>query len=132
MFAKIVVFSGLLAIVLSAPAEPEPVPIISQNSDIQPDGSFKWDFESADGTKQEQSGAIKAGAEPDETVSAVAGSVSWTDPDGQKHELNYVADENGFQPQGADVPVAPEIPAQIARALEWIANHPEPEEPAKQ
>ena len=54
--------------------------------------------------------------------------MAWTDPEGGKHQLSYVADENGFQPQGADVPVAPEVPAQIARALEWIAQHPEPEQ----
>lgn len=135
MFGKVLfVFSGLLAVVLSAPpAQPaaEPVPIVGQSSDIQPDGSFKWDFESGDGTKQSQSGALKAGEKPDEPIAAVEGAVSWVDPEGNAHELKYIADENGFQPQGADVPVPPEVPAQIARALEYIAAHPEPEEPVE-
>lgn len=126
MFSKLVVFTGLLAVVLCAPAEPEPVAIISQNSDIQPDGTFQWTYESADGTKQEQNGSPKQ-VDKDDVAEVVQGAVSWTDPEGGKHELSYVADENGFQPQSADVPVAPEVPAQIARALEWIAAHPEPE-----
>lgn len=48
-------------VVLGAPQQPtkEPVPIISQESDIQPDGTFKWSFESGDGTKAEQSGQPK-------------------------------------------------------------------------
>ncbi|CAG9769048.1 unnamed protein product [Ceutorhynchus assimilis] len=125
MFSKIVIFSGLVAIVLSAPTQ-EPVAIVSQDSDIHPDGTFQWGYESADGTKQEQNGAPKP--VDDEIAEVVQGSVSWTDPEGGKHELRYIADENGFQPQGADVPVAPEIPAQIVRALEWNAAHPEQEE----
>lgn len=123
MISKVLVFSSLLALALSAPAQ-EPVAIVSQDSDIQPDGTFQWTYESADGTKQQQNGAPKPVDK--EVAEVLQGAVSWTDPEGGKHELSYVADENGFQPQGADVPVPPEVPAQIARALEWIAAHPEP------
>ncbi|KAF7286197.1 hypothetical protein GWI33_007157 [Rhynchophorus ferrugineus] len=127
MFAKIAVFSGLLALVLSAavPAQ-EPVPILSQSADIQPEGSFQWSYESGDGTKQEQSAIVRQVGE--ESVPAVQGSASWVDAEGVAHELRYVADENGYQPQSSDLPVAPEVPAQIARALQWIAAHPAPVE----
>ncbi|KAF7276833.1 hypothetical protein GWI33_009736 [Rhynchophorus ferrugineus] len=127
MFAKIAVFSGLLAVVLSAavPAQ-EPVPIVSQSADIQPEGSFQWSYESGDGTKQEQSAVVRQVGE--ESVPAVQGSASWVDAEGVAHELRYVADENGYQPQSSDLPVAPEVPAQIARALQWIAAHPAPVE----
>ncbi|KAL7734130.1 hypothetical protein ACLKA6_011810 [Drosophila palustris] len=38
----------------------------------------------------------------------VHGSYSWVDEKtGEKFTVNYVADENGFQPQGAHLPVAP-------------------------
>ncbi|KAF7286193.1 hypothetical protein GWI33_007153 [Rhynchophorus ferrugineus] len=128
MYGKILVISGLMAFVYSAalPENKEPVPIVAQESDIQPDGSFKWSFESGDGTKLEQSGAPKQAENG--TIEALQGSVSWTDPEGGLHSLTYTADENGFQPQGSDVPVAPEVPAAIARALEYIAAHP----PAKE
>ncbi|XP_050299918.1 endocuticle structural glycoprotein ABD-4-like [Anthonomus grandis grandis] len=130
MISEIVAFSCILVAVLAAPPAAEPVAIVVQNSDIQPDGSFQWNFEAADGTKQEQSGALKAGATPEDSIATVQGAIAWVDPEGNQHELKYVADENGFQPQGADLPVPPEIPAQIARALEYIAAHPQPEENA--
>lgn len=53
------VFFTVLGCVLAAPAEQEPVAILAQESDIQPDGSFKWSFETADGVKQEQTGQPK-------------------------------------------------------------------------
>lgn len=56
---EIFVFLGLVAIAYCAPAEPEPVPIVAQVSDIQPDGAFKWSFETGDGAKQEQTGELK-------------------------------------------------------------------------
>ncbi|XP_050300042.1 endocuticle structural glycoprotein SgAbd-3-like [Anthonomus grandis grandis] len=99
------------------------VPIISQESDIQPDGSFKWSFEAGDGTKAEQSGQPKQIEK--ETPVVMQGSASWTDNEGGNHQLTYVADENGYQPQSNDLPIAPEIPAAIQRALEWNAAHPE-------
>ncbi|KAL1513531.1 hypothetical protein ABEB36_002932 [Hypothenemus hampei] len=101
----------------------EPVPIISQESDIQPDGTFKWSFETGDGTKAEQSGQPKQIEQ--ETPVIVQGSASWTDNEGNQHQLTYTADENGYQPQSPDIPVAPEIPAAIQRALEYNAAHPE-------
>ncbi|KAH1001916.1 endocuticle structural glycoprotein ABD-4 [Dendroctonus ponderosae] len=125
MFSCQVAFVLLAAVcaVLGAPQNKEPVPIISQESDIQPDGTFKWSFESGDGTKAEQSGQPKQVEQ--ETPLVYQGSASWTDNEGTQHQLTYIADENGYQPQSPDIPVAPEIPAAIQRALEYNAAHPE-------
>ncbi|XP_076256899.1 larval cuticle protein 1-like isoform X1 [Rhynchophorus ferrugineus] len=125
MNSLLVSFIGLLCVaaVLSAPAENEPVPIVAQESDIQPDGTFKWSFETGDGVKVEQTGQPKQIDQ--ETAVVLQGSASWTDNEGNPHQLTYVADENGYQPQSADIPVAPEVPPAIARALEYNAAHPE-------
>lgn len=35
------------------------------------------------------------------------GEFVYTSPEGQQIRTSYIADENGFQPQGAHLPVAP-------------------------
>ncbi|XP_066148829.1 endocuticle structural glycoprotein SgAbd-4-like [Euwallacea fornicatus] len=121
-------FLALAAFAYSAPPN-EPVSILSQSSDVQPNGTFQWGFETADGTKQDQQGVLKPAENG--TVEVLQGAAAWSDPEGGKHELVYVADENGYQPQGSDIPVSPKIPAPIARALEWIAAHPQSENQEK-
>lgn len=124
MFSKIVVLTGLLAVALSLPQQQ--VPIVSQSEDISPDGSFQWSYQSGDGSSQQQAGQLKQlGHDAGEVIQ---GSAGWTDPEGGQHQLTYIADENGYQPQSADLPVGPEIPAAILRSLEWIAAHPQPQQ----
>lgn len=41
--------------------------------------------------------------------------------------MSYVADENGYQPSGNAIPQPPPLPPLIARALAWIAAHPQPQ-----
>lgn len=61
--------------------------------------------ETSDGfAKQESGKLINAGTE-NEAI-AVTGSFSYTGPDGVVYTVTYVADENGFQPQGAHIPQA--------------------------
>ncbi|XP_055599749.1 endocuticle structural glycoprotein SgAbd-3-like [Uranotaenia lowii] len=93
--------------------------IVSQTSDIQPDGSFQYAFETGNGIKVEDQGTIKEVRVPktDETgrtigedvvpVAVQTGSFQYTAPDGQIYTLRYIADENGFQPQADHLPAAP-------------------------
>ncbi|XP_013116553.1 larval cuticle protein 65Ag1-like [Stomoxys calcitrans] len=97
----IIVFVALFAIALAAPAE---VAIVKSESDVGPD-SFSYAYETSDGTKSEASGnVIHAGTE--EEGIAIKGSFSFVADDGQTYTVNYIADDNGFQPQGAHLPVA--------------------------
>lgn len=60
-------------------------------------------YETSDGiTRQEQAELKNAGTEQE--ALSVRGSVSWVAPDGQTYTLHYIADENGFQPQGDHLP----------------------------
>jgi len=66
-----------------------------------------YSFETSDGNKQDAQGELKNPGSEDEAIS-VKGSFSFVADDGQTYTVNYIADENGFQPQGAHLPVAPE------------------------
>lgn len=89
-------------------------------------------METENGIHQEESGQLKG---PDNI--AVRGSYSYTGSDGVQYAVEYIADENGFQPLGQHLPTAPPVPEAILRSLEQNAAagndnddgqyHPEPE-----
>ncbi|XP_042858537.1 endocuticle structural glycoprotein SgAbd-2-like [Penaeus japonicus] len=105
----------------SAPrSAPGPVVPILVDDRVHPDaGAYSFNVETGDGISRQESGSpVPAKEGP---VTAMSGSYSFTLPDGQLFELRYVADENGFQPQSAFLPVAPAFPHPIpAHALEQI------------
>ncbi|XP_063608426.1 cuticle protein AM1199-like [Penaeus indicus] len=100
----------------SAPRTSAPVqqiPII-RNERVHPaaDGTYSFDVETGDGIVRHESGG-PGGAQQ--------GTVSFTFPDGQVFDLQFVADVNGYQPQSPFLPVAPAFPHPIpAHALEQI------------
>ena len=56
-------------------------------------------------SRQEQAELKNVGTENEALV--VRGTISWTAPDGVVYTLNYVADENGFRPEGEHLPKVP-------------------------
>ncbi|XP_042856163.1 cuticle protein AM1199-like [Penaeus japonicus] len=105
----------------SAPrSAPGPVVPILVDDRVHPDaGAYSFNVETGDGISRQESGSpVPAKEGP---VTAMSGSYSFTLPDGQLFELRFVADENGFQPQSAFLPVAPAFPHPIpAHALRQI------------
>lgn len=105
------IFAVLIAVALAAPPPAAPsssdkdTVIQKLESDVGIDG-YKFAYETSDGVAREESAQLKNIA-PDVDALQVQGTVSWTAPDGQKFTVRYVADENGFQPQGDHLPVAP-------------------------
>ena len=66
--------------------------------------NYQYSYELSDGQQKEESAELRnAGTDAEALV--VRGSFSWVDADGQQHRIDYTADENGFHPVGADVPV---------------------------
>ncbi|KAF3423765.1 hypothetical protein E2986_11782 [Frieseomelitta varia] len=118
---------ALASCVAAAPAE-EVIPIVSQSQEgPNPDGSYKWSYESGNGIKAQEEGHLENAGQENEAMNA-QGSFSYPGDDGQQISLTYVANEEGFQPQGAHLPTTPEIPPLIQKALEWIAAHPSKED----
>lgn len=133
MNAALVYVILLVACANAAPLDQQQqvIPIVSQTQEgPNPDGSYKWAFESGNGIKANEEGQVKNGGGEDAAMQA-QGGYSYKGDDGVDIVLTYVADENGFQPQGAHLPTPPPIPEAIQRALEWNAAHPEPEEKNK-
>jgi hypothetical protein len=68
-------------------------------------------FESEDGVKVDQSGSQKQvdPKDPESIGTVMKGSYSYTAPDGKVYTVTWVADENGYQPSAAHLPVAPVV-----------------------
>lgn len=90
----------------------------SLSSNVNQDGSYNYQFDTTNGIAQQESGVGGQYA---------SGQYAYYSPEGELIQLTYVADANGFQPQGAHLPTPPPIPSQIARALEYIRLHPNPD-----
>lgn len=104
----------------------EPVPIVRAHAEVNHDGSWVNSYETGNGIVAEEQGVLK-NAGTDNEAQSVSGQFSYTAPDGTVVKMSYVADENGFVPQGDHLPVAPPVPDAILKALAWIAAHPQKE-----
>ncbi|XP_060651812.1 larval cuticle protein 1-like [Drosophila nasuta] len=106
----------ICAIVGLAAAFPEGTPdeVIHRSEDVRADG-FESKLELTNSINEQRSG---------DEHGNIKGSFSYVAPGGEHVVINYVADENGYQPSGDVLPTPPPIPVEIQRALEWIAAHP--------
>ncbi|XP_027208952.2 cuticle protein CP14.6-like [Penaeus vannamei] len=120
---KFVILACVAAVAFAAPQyssseEVEFVPILKDDRVHEEDGTYSFDFEAANGIRVSQAGS----PDGDEDAVIKAGEYSYTAPDGTDIHVKFVADENGFQPQGAHLPVAPEFPHPIPQfVLDQIA-----------
>lgn len=118
-----------LAIVAMAAAQhqQQPVAILRQAQDISPEGSYNYAYETENGIAVSEQGSPQPLGEKGEPVVVAQGQFQYTAPDGTPIAVQYSADETGFHPQGAHLPVAPPVPEQIQRAIDYILAHPQPE-----
>ncbi|XP_017136959.1 pupal cuticle protein Edg-78E-like [Drosophila miranda] len=109
----------LIAVVLVAYVQADNIDkdatILSEKNDpADAEGNYAYSFDTSNGIQAQEAG----------NANGATGSASWTSPEGENIVLTYIADENGFQPSGAHLPVSPPIPDAILRALEYNAAHP--------
>ncbi|KAH8371651.1 hypothetical protein KR093_008368, partial [Drosophila rubida] len=112
-----VVFACLLAVAFAEDAE-----VKLLQTDVSPD-SFITEVKLSDGSESRQEGKLNG----DEWT--VTGQNQHISPEGEQVSIQYVADANGFQVLSANpaLPTSPPIPEAIQRAIEYIKNHPIPE-----
>ena len=101
---QLVVLFALVAL-SAAQFQRAPVPITSHQEVRDNHGQYSYSFATGDGAAHSDRGVLKPGPEGNYLVRE--GSHSYTSPEGQKIQLSYTADENGYQPTGAHLPVAP-------------------------
>lgn len=74
-----------------------PIPIIRQEQQVNPDGSYQWSYETGNGIQAQENGYLKNPGNPETEAQVAQGSYSYTGPDGVLYTVTYIADENGFQ-----------------------------------
>ncbi|KAH8393340.1 hypothetical protein KR215_006137 [Drosophila sulfurigaster] len=129
-FVSVLCSALLLSYVLARPQDVRggsvtttttPASIIQQDNVNNADGSFNSSYETSNGIRVENVGYLKKIIIPksetsdgqvidehEELVLVQTGSFSYSDPEGNLITLRYTADENGFQPEGDHLPVAPQ------------------------
>ncbi|XP_017134636.2 larval cuticle protein 65Ag1-like [Drosophila miranda] len=74
------------------------------DSNVEPE-SYNYAVETSDGKSVAEVGRLDDLGTEEEAI-VVKGSYSYIGDDGVTYSVNYIADKNGFQPQGAHIPVA--------------------------
>lgn len=90
---------------------------------------FDLSYKTANKITAEEQGFLKNPGRQDLETQVAQGRYQYTDLDGNDFHLNYIADENGFQPKGQHLPTPPPIPPAIQRALNYLSTLPSTEEP---
>ncbi|XP_055842486.1 larval cuticle protein 65Ag1-like [Episyrphus balteatus] len=104
----VIVFVALFGLALAAPPQEYKDAVVTrQDADVGPE-SYQYAVESSDGKSASEEGHIENLGKEDEAI-AVKGQYSYVGPDGVTYTVTYIADKNGFQPQGAHLPVEPKV-----------------------
>ncbi|KAM3956667.1 flexible cuticle protein 12-like [Aphomia sociella] len=102
-----VVLALLVAAAAAAPASTDSknaVVLRYESDNIGVDG-YNFVYETSDGKSAQESAQLKNVGSENEAIE-VRGQFSYTGPDNVVYSVTYVANENGFQPQGAHLPQA--------------------------
>ncbi|XP_017860627.1 PREDICTED: larval cuticle protein 4 [Drosophila arizonae] len=116
---KLLLLAALLACAAAAPRPGDEAQITRFDIQADTDGSFSHTAETSDGTVFSEQGVGSQYAK---------GYFAWVSPEGVPVQVSYVADENGYQPQSDLLPTPPPIPDYILRSIQYIQQHPTPEE----
>jgi hypothetical protein len=79
-------------------------------------------YETGNGIHAQETGYIKNKGDKKNEVLVQQGTITYLDEHGHPITLTYVADEHGFQPQGAHLPTPPPIPEEIQKSLQEIQH----------
>ncbi|XP_032691217.1 flexible cuticle protein 12-like [Odontomachus brunneus] len=102
----IIALCALVAVAFAAPAQDNSQTVVVKETPLDNIGidGYQFGYELSNGeSRQETAQLVNAGTE-DASI-AVRGSFSYVDPaTNVRYTVNYVADENGFRPEGEHLP----------------------------
>ncbi|XP_055545494.1 larval cuticle protein LCP-30-like [Wyeomyia smithii] len=93
--------------------------IIRLENTVRKDG-YNYVFETQNGINAEESGRIESDGQGSEGLRS-QGFYEYVGDDGQVYRVDYVADTNGFIPQGDHIP---KVPPAIEKLLKYLAAQP--------
>ncbi|TGZ52422.1 Endocuticle structural glycoprotein SgAbd-1 [Temnothorax longispinosus] len=105
----------------------QPVAILKYAQDSSPEGSYSYAYETENGIAASEQGSPQPVGPKGDPAVVAQGQYQYTAPDGTPIALQYTADENGFHPQGSHLPIAPQVPELIQKAVAYVLAHPQPE-----
>ncbi|KAJ8921600.1 hypothetical protein NQ315_010506 [Exocentrus adspersus] len=100
-----IVLAAFIAVCLAAPQgnlDKDAVIVRYDSDNIGVDG-YNFAYETSNGLSQQESGSVINQGSENESIS-VRGQYTYTGADGVVYTVNYIADDNGFQPEGAHIP----------------------------
>ncbi|XP_034476709.1 larval cuticle protein 4-like [Drosophila innubila] len=109
---KILMICAIIGLAAAFPSDH--VEVIEEKNDVRADGATVV-LKQNDGTEETR--------DIDEH-GVIHGTSSWVSPEGEHIKFTYVADENGYQPQGDVIPTPPPTPELILKALAYLESHP--------
>ncbi|XP_017783110.1 PREDICTED: flexible cuticle protein 12-like [Nicrophorus vespilloides] len=94
---------ALSCVAFAAPVDDEHAEVLKyENENIGVDG-FRYAYETSNGISEAAEGQLNNVGTENEAIS-VRGHFTFVGADGVTYTVNYVADENGFQPEGDHIP----------------------------
>ncbi|KAF7263788.1 hypothetical protein GWI33_001135 [Rhynchophorus ferrugineus] len=120
ILAAIISLAACLSPVTNQYSVQKPPAILRSYSDIKPDGSYRYSYQTENGIVAQERGYQRY--LPSGAGTVARGSYRYTSPEGRPIVVSYVADQNGFHPISSALPTPPPVPAAILRALEYIAR----------
>ncbi|XP_053672588.1 cuticle protein CP14.6-like [Anopheles nili] len=90
-----------VAMALAIPVPDQNAETLRFDSNVEVNG-YNYQYETSNGISAQEAGELKNVG--DSAALAVRGSYTYTAADGQVYTVNYIADENGFQPDGEHIP----------------------------
>ncbi|XP_011151373.1 flexible cuticle protein 12 [Harpegnathos saltator] len=102
----IIALFALVAVAVAAPVQDNSQTVVVKETPLDNIGidGYQFGYELSNGESREESAQLVNAGTENESL-AVQGSFSYVDPaTNVRYTVNYIADENGFQPQGAHLP----------------------------